>query len=494
MTSAFGGRQDNNLSGGALEYALPPMSLETLSAPADQLQWTLVGNGSKTKNCGRLAQVLSCQSCMQPYYVRHRCLQKLCPSCYETWHRKAAAKVKVRLTSNRAETKNEKKQRKHLMLSSCRDLYSLPIQKLREKAEEYLYSISNMYVYKRSDGSHPLPLTQWSFERRKKGFSITRKCWDRLSEGQKEQIYKAYKVITSAPSGVLIFHPFRLNQKGKYLYHLARKEAQTKLGDPRHCQDEKHGVDPDDEDDGWKTKPLNKWEWVRAQANPMELIEFSPHFHFVGWTSWLDPPEKNGEFVYKVIMKGKDEDDGDDEEPEAKNQKHVAILGSKDVYRVVFYLLSHVGVPKNFPYYPGYVYLGNVSDRCGSSIEERNLAENGFHLCDDDVVVHTENLKLERTMADATKKGTCHWCRKHGTQGKLFWIGPNLLGFFRAHLIPYDELDPNWIEISEMVTKCVCPDYIKLHVLQQIDFKLDGKPPDDVEDYVIRVEDGPLLR
>ena len=127
------------------------------------------------------------------------------------------------------------------------------------------------------------------------------------------------------PSGVLIFHPFRPNKK----YYEVRKE--------RYSSD-----DASPEDD------LRKWEWIRSQPKWRDYVEFSPHFHFIGYVGWMNPPKKGEPFIYKMIVD--------------QNGKVVTYNGDKHgTYELVYYLLTHAGITYTNTSFPSYVWIGYLA-------------------------------------------------------------------------------------------------------------------------------------
>ena len=130
-------------------------------------------------------------------------------------------------------------------------------------------------------------------------------------------------------AGVLIFHPFRPNER----YYKERKEER-------------------EEEDENPEKELKKWEWIRNKPNWYNYVKFGPHIHFVGWVvGWLESPREDEEWVYKTIgIKGKDKG------------KYRGIEDKRDLYRVVYYLLTHVGVRKGKKNDYCYVWVGGLAN------------------------------------------------------------------------------------------------------------------------------------
>ena len=125
-------------------------------------------------------------------------------------------------------------------------------------------------------------------------------------------------------SGVFIFHPFRPNER----YYEERREEM-------------------EEEDENPEKELKKWEWIRSKPNWFDYVKFSPHLHFVGYVGWLKPPQEGEKFVYKLLKN--------------REGKYSGIKDKRDVYAVVYYVLTHTGFPKDKNNFHCYVWVGNLS-------------------------------------------------------------------------------------------------------------------------------------
>ena len=119
-------------------------------------------------------------------------------------------------------------------------------------------------------------------------------------------------------AGVLIFHAFRPNER----YYQERGNAER--------------FSDDDE-----LNDLQKWAWIREQENWQDYVKFSPHFHFIGYVGWLEPPKRGEWFIYKTITNEKGK-------PRRYNRN------IKGLAKLVYYLLTHATgstIEKNFPTY-----------------------------------------------------------------------------------------------------------------------------------------------
>ncbi|GAI14698.1 unnamed protein product, partial [marine sediment metagenome] len=178
--------------------------------------------------------------------------------------------------------------------------------------------------------------------------------------------------------------------------------------------------------------------------------------------------QKNQDFLYKTI---------EEITPEGKK---VSILNDQDVYRVVSYLLTHTATLKDKKYMHPFVYLGNISDRNGKSKQEQELDENGFYENGDDIYIRNST-KEERKI----KKACCKWCKRHGTEGKLWYALPNLVSFLKAYEIQVPPGFDQWRDLIPLVKKLEAPSYHVLHVLEYLMVKKGEPPPVDHEDYLV---------
>lgn len=338
----------------------------------------LIGTGEKGKNCEKIIPKLSCQSCHKTHFIKSSCMQKQCPNCWEKWVKKRTPKIVMRLLSNNAQLKNGGKRRKHIIISPPEDLWNIPEYELRERTISYLY-----------------------------------------------------KKSSKPPSGILIFHAFRFNDKGNHEYKLYIKE----------CKE----MDKPDK------LILKKWEWLKRQLNYEEYITFSPHYHFIGYVGWMDKPIEEEGFIYKTIL---------------RNEK-VALLNNKnDVYVVVYYLLSHGATKKIGEYHHTYTWIGNLADRNGTSKEEIELKE-----------------KMRENSHELMKKNAkCKSCK----EGALWYLDQNLRAFLRAWC---EITKPEEFTLQEKIAivKIIkdIPPYIKQNVIEGLELIGGKPPPPGYEEYLI---------
>ncbi|GAH22906.1 unnamed protein product, partial [marine sediment metagenome] len=261
----------------------------------------------------------------------------------------------------------------------------------------------------------------------------------------KEKIRKHFLIKFSAPSGVLIWHPYRL----KPGYEDEYKEYLRKSVDG-----------------------LKKWEWIRSKSNWREMVTYSPHFHFVGYVGYLKQSEKGEGWLYKTIE-------------ETKNgSKVVSVLSYQDVYRVVNYLLTHVGTLSNQQH--SYSWLGNISNNSGKTEVAQEAAQDPM-----DVIMSISAdgaKKSPGTDTDIKKKIECKWCKEHNKQGKLRYFGNTFIAALNAHEIGVEEdLEyTDWDAVSNQVKKLDIPNFQKLHLLEAIKVKQKKPPPLGWETYLIK--------
>lgn len=233
-------------------------------------------------------------------------------------------------------------------------------------------------------------------------------------------------------SGALVFHPFRPSD----LYYIERGEQREEEENPENDK--------------------KKWEWIRGKPNWEDYVEFSPHFHYVGWVGWMDKPEKGEGWIYKMIM----------------TNGHVARFdrgkkGAQELFRVVHYLLTHTGTTKidntDTDNFFSYAYLGNIANCFGAISEASEL-----------------NAKLRKD-----KRLKCKDCG-----GGLDYVAKNLDRFFKVYCgIAYPELLSN-AEKRHYALNARVDNRIKRNVIECIDrdlimLRYGGKPPPEALVYTV---------
>lgn len=154
-------------------------------------------------------------------------------------------------------------------------------------------------------------------------------------------------------TGVLVFHAFR----------------------PSKRYWEERGIEKKDQEED-SLNDLKKWEWIRAKEDWWNYVNYSPHFHYIGYVGWLSKPEKGEKWIYKTIM---------------KNGKVSRLNGKRiEVFKTMHYILSHTvdrAVPldsyeffddtgdikireSESAYFHAYSYMGEISNREGRTREE----------------------------------------------------------------------------------------------------------------------------
>ena len=231
-------------------------------------------------------------------------------------------------------------------------------------------------------------------------------------------------------AGVLLFHAFRPNKRF-WMEYGSRKE----------------------EDEEGLKEWAKKWEWIRSKENWFDYVDYSPHFHFIGWCGWLDSPEKGEEFVYKTITD--------------KKGKVADYSNKKDLFRLVYYLLSHTVGKADDKYFSPVTWIGELGNRCGVPWDLELLRE------------RIAKVIKERKEA----KATCGLCG-----GKLWYINDILAAFFKVWLGVYNWKEFPFSELRKIVKDLNrrIPQYIRDNVLLCLDF-IEGKlpPPDELIKYVV---------
>ena len=303
------------------------------------LGYILVGKGNKKRDCGKLYPAFQCPNCFKLHFVKHRCLEKTCPNCYKIWIYETTKKIAKKIWEY-GKILNQKLKEKGINREKRRKILRRLLHIVLSKSEEFLFEYINpitgdfddkLYIrdalqYLRSKIIPPEGVTTYNPKLAEQyADNSYEKSSVKIEEiGDNEFIY-----LDDLIAGVLIFHPFRPNER----YYEERKEQNR-------------------EEDENPEKELKKWEWIRNKPNWDDYVKFSPHVHFVGWViGWLKEPEKGEDWIYKTIgIKGKDK------------EKYRGIEDKRDLYRVVYYLLTHVGVKKSEKNYHPYVWVGGLAN------------------------------------------------------------------------------------------------------------------------------------
>jgi len=305
------------------------------------LSYVLIGKGEKGENCGELVPSLQCPSCYKLHFTKHRCLKRTCPDCYELWITKTtriiAEKIweygKILNARLKEQGVNRQKRRKIL-----RRLLHIPLSKKPELVFEYINPITGefnqaLYIqdainYLRSK-IYCRGVTTYN-PRLAKQYPYSPNLTLEKSKGKTEQIGdNEFLYLDDLIAGVVIFHPFRPNER----YYEERREER-------------------EEEDENPEKDMKKWEWIRNQPFWEDYVKFSPHVHFVGWiVGYLNPPEEGEDWMYKNIGVRNN-----------KKGKFRGIEDKNDLYRVVYYLLTHVGIKKHEKNYHPYVWVGGLAN------------------------------------------------------------------------------------------------------------------------------------
>ena len=299
----------------------------------------LVGKGEKGENCGELVPAFQCPKCYQVHFVKHKCKLKECPNCYKIWvyetTQKIAKKIwkygKILNEKLKEEGINRRIRRKilrrllHIILSSDPWKVWEYINPITGEFNQALY-IEDALQYLRSKIVPPKGVTTYN---PKLAMQYANNSYEKSSVNVEEIGDNEFIYLDDLIAGVLIFHPFRPNDK----YYKERKEQNK-------------------EEDENPKRELKKWMWIRSKPNWHDYVKFSPHLHFVGWVvGWLKPPEGGEEWVYKTIGVKKE-----------KERKYRGIEDKRDLYRVIYYLLTHVGVRKDKKNYHPYVWVGGLAN------------------------------------------------------------------------------------------------------------------------------------
>lgn len=330
---------------------------------------------------------------MKTHAVRHSCKMKSCPNCWEKWIQNATNTIKFRLSDKKIREKNQGKRLLHIVVSPSGEL--VEAWKNEELTEKELRDKAIGYLYKKS---------------------------------------------VKPPTGTVVFHAYRFNDKGEkgYKAYIAK------------CKD--NGVNNKD--------IMKKWQWIREKHGDdwRRYTRFSPHYHYIGYVGWLDKPKQGENFVYKTIT---------DKNGKVKtlNDRKTMHIQQQQLHRAIFYILTHTVDRTDRDYYRSYVHLGDISTRNGKPELQERIEEK-----------QQELKQVNRT---------CRACR----DGKLFYIRQNLTAFLRAWL---DIQNPHkWSDKSlkrGILQAKDIPREIKKNVLEGMDMLQDyhdGEPPPEDYPYIL---------
>ncbi len=237
-------------------------------------------------------------------------------------------------------------------------------------------------------------------------------------------------------AGVLVFHAFR----------------------PSTRYWEERGEQRKDDDDPENDK--KKWEWIRSKKNWYDYVEFSPHWHFIGWVGWIDKPVKNEEFVYKMITTG-----GRVARFDTGKKK------AGELFKLVYYVLTHTCTTKidysDTDEFHSYVWLGNMA---GCS----------FGGVPDELTAYNEEMARKKGVGKGDK------CKCKDCGGKLYYMRKNLDFFFKVYCnIAYPSAH-SLNDLRGVVLNSTASNRIKMNVLEcmkavelgELFIKTVGPPPD----------------
>jgi len=412
-----------------------------------QENWVIPTKGQKGKKCGEPDAVLSCQVCLKPHFIIHKCMYAGCPDCGMEWIKKSSIAITLKLKNPILKRRNHIfPEIKHIVISPSSKLHHLPKIILQQKAEQYLEEKSFVYLFPRGHRDLLLEkkLIKIGGKYTKRGtLAIPYSIWKNLggNNGLKQKVRRRYTIKwvgrgTGVLGGVLIFHPFRLKEEAK---ERALEEGKK------------------------------YWEWVREQKDWKKWVYYSPHFHFIGYCGWLEDPKEGEDFVYKTIEK-----EGEEGE--------IAILRDSDIYRCVFYLLTHAGI-SHFKH--AYDWIGNARGIL-KSWEEELIKKFRFSIVNGKIVFHISKEDLKK------KENYCRFCLKE------FGVKRNSLFYFQENLkhalwhwlgITWNDYLENKAKVLEILKakETSLPWYIYRNLEENI-LAMLGIPPNNWKEFLITFE------
>lgn len=253
-------------------------------------------------------------------------------------------------------------------------------------------------------------------------FSPSKKLYDLDIMQLRKRFNKWFKKMGLGRSGAVVFHAHRPNAK---------------------FWDEYPGRNKDVED-------KKKWEWIRDQDNWEDYVEYSPHFHFIGFV-WMKKPISGDDWIYKTISINKE-----------NNPKKIyqSVLG------IAKYLLSHTVDDRKSKYFMAYLWYGYLA-----FVKRKDL----------DLKMLNEWEEKRKKWREEKRKGI--HCKKCG--GKIWYAKENLKAFFKA----WWGIFVNDLNISELKERIIAQinkrngykiDNMLWNVYELIEFR--GKDPPNISD------------
>lgn len=236
--------------------------------------------------------------------------------------------------------------------------------------------------------------------------------------------------------GVLILHLYRPNER----YYRER-------GEQRREEEE----NPENE--------LKKWEWIRSRPNWWTYVDFSPHFHFIGFAGWLEKPKEGESFVYKLIPVYRE------------GEKSHEIKTWDDMMRVLTYVLSHAGgVCQDHSRVHWWVRGGKW--KFDLSKEEQRREFERRYVLDDAGMSKLLGINIGELKDREKKKKRKLACKKCG--GALAPFEQNVKAFLKAWIAAKPDPESyikngRFKDLRKLVLEEDIPPQVKEHVLEALD-------------------------
>jgi len=457
-------------------------------SPLLPFPYVLVGMGDPGVNCGKPHLGLLCRDCFKHHWGISQCGQKQCPNCYTQWIDKTFNTAYARLTDRKNIIRNRYKRLNHIIISPDPTIANqvmfgtIPEKQMWEQTETYLQQKSYVFIHGVEEEYKKI-LEKYGFNPiGKDTMTIPKEKWDSLEkrEGKRHLNFRRkygickpqiihlirskYKVTYAYPDGILIYHPYRFNERANQEYRQYIAQMKTDLA-------------PDHE-------IYKKWDWLRhthPQNWRKDYVIFSPHFHFIGWTGYLAPAQKNELFVYEkkpglsyltndIITK--EQKKRDCLLVQYVNKQTKMVIKKLDLIRAIRYPLTHTVDRTDKKNYASYVWIGNLSTRNGKTDKEKQLEQ------------YQDIISIKEKRFSSKTKNTCQNCG-----GTLGYIKPTIDNFFKKY-----ENIPNtgWYTYPDLISrvqdnKQITPEQQEnmVEILQTLENYKLGKPPPKPIEYTI---------
>lgn len=447
-------------------------------------QFFIIGKGQLGDQCGQIIPLFNCQSCGKVHFVRHRCRKKQCPECWQLWQRSTTDAAIMRLSSNEAKYTHPRMPICHVVISPGPDMIKEAMQEAGDQWEKYLRRKCQDYLKSKSRMRCPECKSTMQMDK-----TECPSCGHSMRSRQRW------------PSGILISHTFRDKPIAAYLsylqdhghdqrYEKIKKEINAGNQDTITVPDFSDGQMDGRQDQTNAEQNKKVWAWIRERDSWQQWVNGSPHYHFIGYTPFLEAPQEGEKWIYK---KRTDKNGRILALNHFKGRNNEFMAVKRDhLYRVLNYVLSHTVDMAAQDHYRSYVWIGDLSTRNGRSREEieRDEAQaeskhkNGRCRCCSRNKCKDCGATFDMDLAECPSCGSKNIKEKGG---RLWYVHQNYEAFCHQWLGIYQGLHDHKYIRRLIRHDPNIPDDLKLHYIQLLDIWIHGRPdPADVDRYILK--------